>query len=162
MSDKYSNYWGIEFVGENVIGAPKIRNNFWCTSKYLFLQYSNANIGLFSIAPSLNNCSSNFAIAKVVTLYLIASFLVSVNVLSLLESKWKIEAKKIEIGRFTRTIRQKSIISIAILEKNRPWKIIGGQNWLPITFCSDIWCNKTLKARNWPPPLPTHKRISNL
>ena len=27
-------------------------------------------------------------------------------------------------------------------------KIVGVQNQLPITFCLDLMCNKTLKARN--------------
>ena len=30
-------------------------------------------------------------------------------------------------------------------------KNIGAQNELPITFCSDLVCNKTLKARNSTP-----------
>ena len=30
-------------------------------------------------------------------------------------------------------------------------KIIGAQNQLPIIFCSDLVCNKTLKARNSTP-----------
>ena len=36
--------------------------------------------------------------------------------------------------------------------------IIGAQNQLPITFCLDIVCNKTLKAKK---STPTHT-ISNL
>ena len=30
-------------------------------------------------------------------------------------------------------------------------KVIGAQNQLPITFCSDLVCNKILKARNSTP-----------
>ena len=43
------------------------------------------------------------------------------------------------------------IISIFLIEKmgfNRFLKIIGAQNQLLITFCSDLVCNKTLNARN--------------
>ena len=46
--------------------------------------------------------------------------------------------------------------SIFLIEKpafNGFLKIIGAQNQLLITFCSDIVCNKTLKARH---STPTH------
>ena len=51
---------------------------------------------------------------------------------------------------------QYPFISIFLIEKpviNVFLKIIGVQNQLPITFCSDLLCNKTLKARN---STPTH------
>ena len=46
--------------------------------------------------------------------------------------------------------------SIFLIEKpvfNGSLKIIGTQNQLPITFCSDLMRNKTLKAKN---STPTH------
>ena len=48
------------------------------------------------------------------------------------------------------------VISIFLIEKpvfNRFLKIIGVQNQLPITFCSDLVCNKILMVRN---STPTH------
>ena len=36
--------------------------------------------------------------------------------------------------------------------------IIGARNQLPITFCSDLRQNKTLKARNSTP----HTKVSNI
>ena len=50
--------------------------------------------------------------------------------------------------------------SIFLIEKpvfNGFLKIIGAQNQLPITFCSDLVCNKTLKAKICP---YTHKFIT--
>ena len=55
-------------VDKNIIGAPKIQNyyEFIMLSNYLFFQYCNCNIRLFSIAPcnyrslSLINFWSNF------------------------------------------------------------------------------------------------------
>ena len=48
------------------------------------------------------------------------------------------------------------VLSIFLIEKtvfNRFLKIIGVQNQLPIPFCSDLLCNKTLMVRN---STPTH------
>ena len=42
--------------------------------------------------------------------------------------------------------------------KNQFYKDIGAQNQLPISFCSDLMHNKTLKARN---STPTHYRALN-
>ena len=42
----------------------------------------------------------------------------------------------------------KSIFLIEIPIFNGFLKFIGAQNQLPITFCSDLMRNKTLKARN--------------
>ena len=45
---------------------------------------------------------------------------------------------------------------IFLIEKpvfNRFLKISGAQNKLPITFCSDLVCKKTFKARNSTPTL---------
>ena len=43
------------------------------------------------------------------------------------------------------------------LDFNGFLKIIGAQNQLPITFCSDLVCNKTLKASK--STLKTHEFI---
>ena len=43
-----------------------------------------------------------------------------------------------------------------ILDFNGFLKVIGIQNQLPITFCSDIVCNKTLKAKK---STPTHELL---
>ena len=38
-------------IGENIIGAPKMRNHFLCPIKLLLFQYCDNNIRLFYIAP---------------------------------------------------------------------------------------------------------------
>ena len=40
------------------------------------------------------------------------------------------------------------IVKVYFLLKTRFLKIIGAQNQLAITLCSDLVCNKTLKASN--------------
>ena len=42
--------------------------------------------------------------------------------------------------------RPTQIVKVYFLLKNRFLKIINLQNQLPITYCSDLVCNKTLKA----------------
>ena len=43
----------------------------------------------------------------------------------------------------------KSIFLIENPVLNGSLKIIGAQNQLPITFCSDLVCNKTLKSKDY-------------
>ena len=38
-------------VGENIIGAPKMQNHFWCPIKLLLFQYCDSDIRLFYTAP---------------------------------------------------------------------------------------------------------------
>ena len=38
-------------VGENIIASIKKRNNYVAIQSFIFLQYCDSNIGLFSIAP---------------------------------------------------------------------------------------------------------------
>ena len=53
----------INTLGENIIGVPKMRNNFWFAIKLLF--FNNRNIGLFLpnfllfllFIPSFLNCN---------------------------------------------------------------------------------------------------------
>ena len=39
---------------------------------------------------------------------------------------------------------------------------IGTQNPFPITFCSDLVCNKTLKVRNATPTRHTHEFLTSV
>ena len=45
--------WEGATVGENIIAAIKMQNNFWYPLKMVIFQYIVNNIGLFSIAPHL-------------------------------------------------------------------------------------------------------------
>ena len=57
-------------VGENIIGAPKMRPNFLKCQKCLFFQYCNSNIRPFSIALHLDTYRSfNFAIGVALNLF---------------------------------------------------------------------------------------------
>ena len=58
-------------VGENIIGAQKIENNFVEFPDCYFFQYCDCYIELFTFTPYLFYHSANFAIAKVVILRLI-------------------------------------------------------------------------------------------
>ena len=40
-------------VDENIIDAPKMRNNFWYHIKMVIFQYCDSNFGLFFFAPNL-------------------------------------------------------------------------------------------------------------
>ena len=54
--------------------------------------------------------------------------------------------------RSTQIVKDKGIFLIEKPVFNGFLKIIGAKNQLPITFCSFIIRNKTLKARNSTPP----------
>ena len=53
--------------------------------------------------------------------------------------------------------RPTQILKAYFLFKNRFLMIIGTQNQLPFTFCSDLVWNKTLEARNL---TPTHEFLA--
>ena len=68
-----SSYY-VYTISENIIGTPKILNNFWCHTKMLNFPMLRQPYWLLYCSPFIYRFS-NFAIAKVVSLKLFASFL---------------------------------------------------------------------------------------
>ena len=74
ISTPYPHSLFIKFY-KNIIGAPKMRNNFWCTINCSFLRFWESNIWLFSIAShKVINYSSIFTIAKIIAFNLFSVF----------------------------------------------------------------------------------------
>ena len=62
-------------VSENNVGAPKLWNNVWCTTKLFIFQYCNSNFKLFSIASHWVISLSTLLYQKLLSLISLLGFL---------------------------------------------------------------------------------------